>query len=72
MEEEFNYNSAKQIQINDGFIKCVWLEYITEPYSSTPKDNEVSLYDGCGALIEFENGRKILITNSEWCSLKII
>ncbi|MDH4127118.1 MAG: hypothetical protein OEV44_00080 [Spirochaetota bacterium] len=66
--EYFNYLTASMIEINDGCIKCIWLEY-----SNTNEfDNEgcVMLNNGDNALIEFENGKKMIITNSEWCSLK--
>ena len=65
--EDFNYKASSKIEINDGCVKCVWLEYS----KITKFDNEgrVMLHNGDNALIEFENGRKLIITNSEWCSL---
>lgn len=65
--EDFNYKASSKIEINDGCVKCIWLEY-----SKINKfDNEgcAVLSDGYNALIEFENGKKMIITNSEWCSL---
>lgn len=66
-ESYFNFNSASKIEINDGCIKCIWLEYS----NTTEFDNNkcVMLSDGNNAVIEFENGKKMLITNSEWSSL---
>lgn len=69
-ETDFNYNGASKIEVNDGSINCIWLEMS----NITELDNENSIYltDGGFALIEFSNGKKMIITNSEWCSLNWI
>lgn len=69
-EDDFNYSRASKVEVNDGCIKCIWLEdsEITEFDSR----NAVRLTDEGFALLEFENGKKMLITNSEWCSLNWI
>ena len=65
--EDFNYKSASKIEINDGCVKCIWLENSNK--FKLDSDNSVMLSDSSNALIEFENGKKMIITNSEWCSL---
>ena len=66
-ESDFNYNNACKVIINDGSIKCIWFENCQA--QEIDEDNSLSLSDGECALIEFTNGKKMLITNSEWCSL---
>ena len=74
IDEDFDLQKAYKKQINDGFINTIWLE--DGNWDSTlgvSDDNtEVSLQTAGKALIEFDNGKRILITNSEWCSLYII
>lgn len=67
--ESFNFESASKIEVNDGFIKCIWLQNVE--YMRTPerKDEWVDLAVGGDAVIEFENGKKMYISNSEWCSV---
>lgn len=66
-ETDFNYHEASKIELNDGSINCIWLE--SSNTNELDIDNSVSLADGGYALIEFSNGKKMIITNSEWCSL---
>ena len=70
----FDLSTAYKKEINNGFINTIWLE--DDNWDSTlgvSDDNtEVSLQTAGKALIEFANGKRILITNSEWCSLYII
>ena len=69
-ESEFNYVNASKIEINDGSINCIWLECSIQKEINS--DNALDLTDGYNALIEFSNGKKMIITNSEWCSLNWI
>ena len=66
--DEFNYRKASKVEINDGCIKCIWLEDST---ITEIKDEEegLSLRTGKDAIIEFVNGKRVLITNSEWVNL---
>jgi len=66
-EEDFNYNGSSKVEINDGCINCIWLE--NSNTKDLDNDKSVRLTDGHNALIEFSNGKKMIITNSEWCSL---
>ncbi len=66
-EEDFNYYGASKVEINDGCIKYVWLE--DSDVTERDADNSLSLTDGSNALIEFANGKKMIVTNSEWGSL---
>ena len=66
-KEDFDYTRASKIDVSDGCVKCVWLE--ESKTTKLDEDNNVMLTDGYNALIEFENGRKMIITNSEWVSL---
>jgi len=66
-EEDFNYYSASKIEINDGCVKCIWLE--NSKTTSFDDEDCAMLSDGHNALIEFENGKEMIITNSERCSL---
>ena len=70
LEEDFNYKAASKIEKNDGCVKCIWFEH-----SEITKFDDggcAMLSDGENALIEFENGKRMIITNSEWCSLNWI
>jgi hypothetical protein len=71
--EDFDLTKAYKKEINDGFIKCIWLE--DDNWDSTlgvSDDNtEVSLQTAGKAIIQFANGKHILVDNSEWCSLYI-
>lgn len=71
--EDFDFSNTYKKEINDGFISRIWLE--DEDWDSTvgiSDDNkEVTLQTAGDAVIEFSNGKRILIRNSEWCSLKI-
>lgn len=71
--EDFDFSNTYKKDINDGFINRIWLE--DEDWDSTvgvSDDNkEVTLQTAGDAVIEFANGKRILIRNSEWCSLKI-
>ncbi|HUW07836.1 MAG TPA: hypothetical protein VMW01_16440 [Williamwhitmania sp.] len=66
-KEDFNYTRAAKIDVSDGCVKCIWLERSKE--TEFDNENSVRLTDGENALIEFENGKKMIITNSEWASL---
>lgn len=66
-EEDFIYYGASKIKINDGCIICIWLE--DSKIRNLDNENSVNLTDGRNALIEFSNGKKMIINNSEWCSL---
>jgi hypothetical protein len=74
IDEDFDLQKAYKKEINDGFINTVWLE--DENWDSSvgvSDDNtKVSLQTAGKALIEFANGKHILIKNSEWCSFYII
>ena len=63
---EFDFTNASKIFVNDGCIKCIYVENSDVP---NIKDNYLHLEDQGSALIEFENGKKMIITNSEWASL---
>lgn len=65
----FCFTNASRVDINDGSIKCIWLE--DSKTTKLDKDNGLQLQTGRGALIELSNGKKIIITNSEWCDLTI-
>ena len=66
-KEDFSYNGASKVEINDGCIRCVWLECSKD--TTLDEDDSLILSTGCSALIEFENGKKMIVTNSEWASL---
>lgn len=72
--ESFDKEKAYKKEINDGFIKCIYLE--DDNWDSTvgvSEDNtDIGLQTAGNALIEFANGKHILVHNSEWCSLSII
>jgi hypothetical protein len=74
IDEDFDLQKAYKKEINDGFINTVWLEDENWDYAVGVSDDntKVSLQTAGKALIEFANGKHILITNSEWCSLYII
>ena len=69
MDLYFDYSMASKIDVNNGCIKCIWLE---DSQRSVLYDNSVMFTDGCNALIEFENGGKIIITNSEGGSINFM
>lgn len=66
-ESDFNYEGAYKLEINDGSINCIWFENCL--YKELDKNKSLYLTDGHDCLIEFSNGKKMVITNSEWCSL---
>lgn len=73
IDEDFDLDKAYKKEINDGFIKCIWLEDENWDELSVSDDNtEASLQTAGKALIEFANGKHLLITNSEWCHLYFI
>ena len=43
--EDFNYKGASKIEINDGCIKCIWLEH--SKTNELDKENSIMLRDGC-------------------------
>jgi hypothetical protein len=51
-EGEFNYKAASKIEVNDGCVKCIWLEYSRT--TEFDGDGCAMLSDGDNALIEFE------------------
>lgn len=67
MEDNFDYSKAYKVEINDGSINCIWFEEGGLQNMSEPM--ELWLTDGHDALIEFSNGKKMIISNSEWCCL---
>ena len=69
----FDLSTAYKKEINDGFIKTIWLEDGGWDHVGMSDCNKrVSLQTGGNAIIEFSNGKRILITNSEWCSINFI
>ena len=66
--DNFNFDGAITVPVNDGLIKCILVER-SECEDVSVEDNSLSLPTASNAIIEFENGKKMLITNSEWCSL---
>ena len=66
----FDKNGASKIDINDGCVKCIWLE--NSETEKLDKDNGLWLTDGYNALIELENGKMMVISNSEWGSINFI
>jgi hypothetical protein len=74
MESEmFDLSTAYRKDINDGFINTIWLEDAGWDHVGVSDDNkEIDLQTAGNALIEFSNGKRILITNSEWCSINFI
>lgn len=66
---DFNFNNASLKKVSDGCIDQIWLE---DSEQTEIKDNCITLNDGSNALIEFTNGRKMIITNSEWSSMNFI
>jgi hypothetical protein len=74
IDEDFDLQKAYKKEINDGFINTVWLEDENWDYAVGVSDDntKVSLQTAGKALIEFANGKHILIKNSEWCSFYII
>jgi len=76
MENElpiFDLSTAYKKEINDGFINTIWLEDGGWDNPNVSDDNkEINLQTAGNAIIKFANGKRILITNSEWCSLYII
>jgi hypothetical protein len=74
IDEDFDLQKAYKKEINDGFINTIWLEDENWDYTVGVSDDntKVSLQTGGKALIQFANGKHILITNSEWCSFYII
>jgi hypothetical protein len=69
--EDFCFSGATEIIINDGFIKSIFLED-TESKKKLLYSNSIEIETGGNALIEFVNGKKILITNSEWASINFV
>lgn len=71
---EFDKTSAQEIVINDGLIKSIWLECTTFDSKSEGFDSDgvLELFTGENALIEFVNGKNLLITNSEWSFLSFL
>lgn len=71
--EHFDFSNTYKREINDGFISRIWLEDGNwDPTVGISDDNkEVTLQTTGNAVIEFANGKRILIKNSEWCSLII-
>ena len=65
--ENFDYTLASKVEINDGCIKCIWVENADK--IGFDSDGELVFSLGYGAVIEFQNGKKMLITNSEWGSI---
>ena len=74
IDEEFDFEKAYKKEINDGFIKCIYLQ--DDNWDSTvgvSDDNtDATLQTAGNALIEFTNGKHIFIKNSEWCHLYFI
>jgi len=66
-EDLFNYSNASKVEVNAGGIKCIWLE--GSNIRKIDHDGCVELETGEYAIIELENGKRILITNSEWASI---
>lgn len=60
----FNYTEAGEIKINDGLIKSIFIEGNKSP--TMDSDGEIELTTGGDACIEFENGKKLYFSTSEW------
>lgn len=69
---DFDMTNCKEIKIEDGFIKSIFAEKCRSFKDAELEGNTIELTTGCNAMIEFINGYKILITNSEWGSITII
>jgi len=63
----FNLKDASEIKVNDGCIKSIYLQNSKE--TEFDKDGSVNLSTGDNALIEFVNGKRLMINQSEWASL---
>ena len=73
IDEDFDLEKAYKKEINDGFINCIWLQDDKWDGLGVSDDNtEASLQTAGSALIQFANGKHLLITNSEWCKLYFI
>jgi hypothetical protein len=73
IDEDFDLEKAYKKEINDGFINTIWLEDDNWDGLGVSDDNtEASLQTAGKALIQFANGKHLLITNSEWCKLYFI
>jgi hypothetical protein len=74
IDEDFDLQKAYKKEINDGFINTIWLENDNGwcDFGVSDDNTKVSLQTAGKALIQFANGKHILITNSEWCSFYII
>lgn len=68
----FKFDDATTININDGCIKNITVENCKTKDFIKFKNNTLQLPTHGNAILEFENGKKMLITNSEWCSLNWI
>ncbi len=71
LEKIFHKPNATEIEINDGCIKSIWVEDFPKGKNIEEMNGNIpiQLSTGCDALIEFENGKAMLISSSEWCSL---
>ncbi len=64
----FNKEHASEVVINDGCIKSIWLEHSVK--TKLDGYDQIDLETGSWAMIEFCNGKSMIITNSEWSSLQ--
>lgn len=64
---DFNYDKSFKIDINDGCIRHILVEDGNSDVID--KEGNILLPTACGAIIEFYNGKKMWVTNSEWVSL---
>jgi hypothetical protein len=77
-ESDFDYENALNFEINDGCIKCIWfeecsdLERLEREYKNITEYGFCINFPGLNALIEFTNGKKMIISQSEWCTLYFI
>ena len=78
MDCDFSYYNAKIINVPiklRGYIKEIWLEDMTltsfASETSFDEDDSISLSTAKKALLIFHNDIKLVISNSEWCSLNL-
>lgn len=77
-EQDFDYGNACKVEINDGSIKCIWYDECLTTEDLERKCKEITdegfsiEMPGQNALIEFTNGKKMIVNHSEWCFLYFI
>jgi hypothetical protein len=66
--DNFKFDDSTTIEINDGVINKIIVENKKTKGFVKMENNTLELPTHGNAIIEFSNGKRMLVTNSEWCS----